>query len=384
MAVYNQTVLTPDPLYLQPKSYDARSDRKWYADIVSPGVLASGDFAVTVPGSPSGLTLNYAAGVAWVLGGNIADQGMYRQYVSAGGTIVCPAADATNPRIDTIILRIMDNAADASGFNEPRIEAVPGTPTAGATLANLNGKNPLTALGEASKSFVVLAYALVPNGAAAFTNTATNIKDARSRATLGGGGMLPTGARTTTSLWSGGPPVSPADGDVWIATAVDTGNLATTNGTRWTFQYNASSGSASKWEFIGGSELEIEGNANVVINTLTQVAATGWYYHAASMSYTTTRAGDYTIHGGVQIDQNGGAAGNGALTLFSDVTAPLANTRVDTGMPQSTNATGGMYTGGKINTIAASKVIGLAVAGSVPGTYKLVDSHVFIKPVRIT
>lgn len=185
MAVYNQSLLSPDPLYLQPKSYDARSDRKWFADIMGPGVLNAADFAITYSGGT--LVLNYAAGIAYVLGGNIADQGMYRQFVSAGSTVTCPAADPTNPRIDTIILRVMDNAADASGFNEARIECVPGTPTAGATLVNLNGKNPLTALGEASKSFTVLAYILVPAGATVLTNTATNVKDARTRSSVGGG-----------------------------------------------------------------------------------------------------------------------------------------------------------------------------------------------------
>lgn len=188
MAVYNQSLLSPDALYLQPKSYDARADRKWFGDILSQGILNATDYAITYSGGT--LVLNYAAGIAYIFGGNIADQGMYRQFISAGSTITCPAADGTNPRIDTIILRIMDTAADGSGFSESRIECVPGTATAGATLANLNGKNPLTSLGEASKSFIVLAYVLVPAGATVLTNTATNVRDARTRAVVGAGSAI--------------------------------------------------------------------------------------------------------------------------------------------------------------------------------------------------
>lgn len=246
MAVYNQTVLTPDPLYLQPKSYDARADRKWFSDIASPGVLSPIDYAVTVPGSPVGLTLNVAAGVAWILGGNIADQGLYRQYIAAATTVIAPAAHASLPRIDTVILRIMDTAADASGFSEPRIEVVPGTATSGATLANLNGKNPLTALGEASKSFIVLAYVLVPGAATVFTNTATNVLDGRTRARLGSGGL---GIKTTIGDIAFGPPASPNDGDIWVAVLYSAG-LAT--GVRWSFQYNALSTSTYKWENMSG------------------------------------------------------------------------------------------------------------------------------------
>src|SRR5438128_1699637 len=163
MAVYNQVILSPDPLYLQDKSYDARADRKPFADIFSSGIVGSGDFAVTYSGG--GLTLNIAAGSAWVRGGNISSQGAYRQYIAAQVQVSCPAANASNPRIDSVILRVMDNAADASTYSQARVEIVPGTATAGATLTNLNGKANLATLGEASESYLLLAYVLVPAGA---------------------------------------------------------------------------------------------------------------------------------------------------------------------------------------------------------------------------
>src|SRR5580765_1939123 len=126
---YVQQILSPDPLYLQPKSYDARADRKWFGDIISAGVVGSGDYAVTaVSGN---MVITVAAGVAYILGQNIADQGMYRQYVPSASTLTVTNNASGNPRIDTVILRALDTAADSSTFSECRIEIVPGTPTSG-------------------------------------------------------------------------------------------------------------------------------------------------------------------------------------------------------------------------------------------------------------
>lgn len=182
---YNGVDLSIDPLYLQTKSYDAKSDRKWFADIASPGIVGVNDYNVTYQGTLLNLTV--AAGVAWVKGGNVADQGMYRQYTSASVQVTCPAANGSNPRIDTVILRVFDNAADASALNKARIDVVPGTATPGANLTNLSGKDPLTSLTDASLSFIVLAYILVPTGATSLTSTAVNVKDARTRASIGSG-----------------------------------------------------------------------------------------------------------------------------------------------------------------------------------------------------
>jgi hypothetical protein len=185
MAVYPQSVLSPDPLWLQSKSYDARSLRKPFSDILSPGVEDAASFAVTIN---SGLQLSIAAGTAYVLGQNVTDQGLYRQYTTAAVLVTANAHHATLPRIDQVILRIMDNAHDGSTFNEARIEIVPGTATAGATLDNRNGAANLTTLGEASKSVLLLADVLVPA-----TSGAVTVRDRRAQARLLVQGALPAG-----------------------------------------------------------------------------------------------------------------------------------------------------------------------------------------------
>lgn len=99
------------------------------------------------------------------------------------------------------------------------------------------------------------------------------------------------GPKITTSAISGGPPTSPTDGDIWIASAVDT------NGTRWTFQYNAGSSSAYKWEFIGGAPMtahyDYPGGVSLGVSTF--VTLTG-------CQVTIPRNGDYTLEGSCTLE----------------------------------------------------------------------------------
>lgn len=53
----------------------------------------------------------------------------------------------------------------------------------------------------------------------------------------------------TKPPYSSTPPASPANGDEWVFPADAAGTL-------WQFRYNASSGSAYKWEFVGGAPLQ--------------------------------------------------------------------------------------------------------------------------------
>lgn len=188
MPSYVQQILSPDPLYLQTKSYTAQADRKPFADFLNPGVVNFGDYAVTVV---SGMTLQIAAGAAWVAGQNISDQGYYRQYMSGAVQLACTAAHGTYPRLDQVILRVLDNAADGSGVEEARIEIVPGTPSAGATLDNRTGAANLTTLLETSKSLLLLSDVLVPAQASSLVSG--NLRDKRPFLSVKGSAALPVG-----------------------------------------------------------------------------------------------------------------------------------------------------------------------------------------------
>lgn len=283
MPSYTQSILSPDALYLQPKSYDARSDRKWFSDILTKGVVGQGDFLVTWT---SGLNISIAGGVAYILGANIADQGMYRQYVASATPISVPVNTNANPRVDQVILRILDAAADANAGNlyESRIEVVPGTPTAAATLANRSGVADLTTLLEASKSVILLADLLVPGSSGNLSAGA--IGDRRLFASVKGAGQYITVAEFAQII-------APTDGqEVYII-------VDATNGVIWHFRYNAGSGSSFKWEFLGGPALmAVIEQAEGTYETTTS----GTYVDLTTVgpSVTVPRAGDYFIHFGAQ------------------------------------------------------------------------------------
>jgi hypothetical protein len=130
----------------------------------------------------------------------------------------------------------------------------------------------------ANAAQVVTRPAAIASGEVPVYNGTTFVRSSSVRIN-NGGQSLPI---ITTSALSGGPPGSPNDADVWVATGVDGA------GARWAFQYNAGSGSSSKWEFIGGSPL----TANIATDEST--GSTGWLDLAtAGPKVTITRAGDY-------------------------------------------------------------------------------------------
>jgi hypothetical protein len=92
-------------------------------------------------------------------------------------------------------------------------------------------------------------------------------------------------------------PTSPADGQEFVYTA------DATNGVEWRLKYNASSASAHKWEFIGGTPL------SQFIITQELVAQTGWTNPATpGPTVTPPIAGDYMVRLGIGFTQGGNTA----------------------------------------------------------------------------
>ena len=92
--------------------------------------------------------------------------------------------------------------------------------------------------------------------------------------------------KITSGAMSAGPPTSPSDGDIWIATAVG-------SGVAWQFRYNAGSASIYKWEFIGGPPLVSQDTAR----TGRQVGSnSAWLAIPGIGNLVTVRAGDYVFH----------------------------------------------------------------------------------------
>jgi hypothetical protein len=144
---------------------------------IQEGVVNSGDLKVTA--AVAGLQrVDIAAGAAFVKGdsgtpGTGLTQGLY--YVvndaSVANAVTLTASNGSNPRLDQIIMRVLDTSDLGSASDTAVFEVVTGTATAGATLDNRTGAAALP------NDAIRLADVLVPAGSTA--TSAGNIRDRR-------------------------------------------------------------------------------------------------------------------------------------------------------------------------------------------------------------
>lgn len=209
------TNLANAPVSLQAGNYSAVDLRRMVTTMLGEGIVGANDFAVTQRAAGANMSVDVAAGQAYVKGDTITDQGHYFVRSSAVVNVPVTASDATNPRIDRVVLEIKDDAHDSSGLNIGRIRTIDGTPTAGATLTNLNGA------AAVPNSCLLLSNHLVPAGAT--TVTTANMQDRRYGVPIPG--KLMGAAVNGSSPNNGGGNVSNATntGTVGFATVIGDG-----------------------------------------------------------------------------------------------------------------------------------------------------------------
>lgn len=144
--------------YDQKLGVTAKTDRQ-ILEGVAPGIgiISPGDLKCT---AGSGVTTAIAAGRCNIRGSTNVDQGIYTLWNTAATTVTHTAADATNPRIDSIYAKVIDSTEAGGATDAGQIVLVSGTATSGATLDNRTGA------GSPPASSTLLADVLVPNGAA--------------------------------------------------------------------------------------------------------------------------------------------------------------------------------------------------------------------------
>lgn len=138
---------------------------------VQAGVIAAGDFKVTAAAA-GGQRVDVAAGNAFV-NAAVLNGGLYlvNNDASIANAVTFDASDATNPRIDQVILRVRDLNDLGDTSNGATLEVLKGTATAGATLDNRTGA--VATLTNAIR----IADVLIP--AASTAVSAANIRDRR-------------------------------------------------------------------------------------------------------------------------------------------------------------------------------------------------------------
>jgi hypothetical protein len=145
------------------------------------GVVAAGDLAVAQRGAGANMSVDIAAGEAYVLGESVTNQGLYYVYNDAVYNLTgFTAAHATLPRIDRVAIRVRD-AFHGDAANDEAAVILTGTATSGATLANLTGAAAVPA------NHMLLANVLIP--ATSTTITTANI-DTTVRARSGPAGTV--------------------------------------------------------------------------------------------------------------------------------------------------------------------------------------------------
>lgn len=148
--------------------------RKLLLDIgggLQEGVVGAGDLKVSQRGAGANMSVDVAAGFAWVQIDTGTNNGLAHVSSDAVANVVVTASNATNPRIDQIIVRYNDTSIPTGSGNTPTPEVLTGTPTGGATLDNRTGAAALP------NDCLRIADILVP--ATSTTVTTANIRDRR-------------------------------------------------------------------------------------------------------------------------------------------------------------------------------------------------------------
>lgn len=142
------------------------------------GVVNVNDFAVTRRSTGANMSVDVAAGYAWIRGTENANQGAYHVYNDATVNLSVATADATNPRVDLVIIRVQD-AFYSGATRTASVAIVTGTPAANPADPTLPANS------------LVLARIYVPANAAQVINvteTTANsaiINDLRTRVASG-------------------------------------------------------------------------------------------------------------------------------------------------------------------------------------------------------
>lgn len=172
-------------------------------------------------------------------------------------------------------------------------------------------------------------------------------------------------------------PVSPADGDICFYQA------DAANGVIWMFRYNANSGSALKWEYIGGGPLTAE---VLTASTRANVAYGDPTAGTVGPSITLPLQGDYEITGSAksEITATGVAAIVAAIKLGAAATSDneiVSIINADSSAGAETKSEYGQRTIRR-NGFAASDVVKMEYKASA-GTGQWSIRNLSVRPIRV-
>jgi len=160
--------LRTPPSWLQNGSHPAENDRLTTQTIwKSSGIINSTDLAVT-QNSPAGMSVLVASGWAAILGTTQSNMGTYMAYNDATTTLTVSTANASNPRIDIVVVTVND-AYYTGSLNNVTFQVIAGTPASSPVAPSTPANS--------------LLLATIAVGAGVTSIVTANITDNRVRAT---------------------------------------------------------------------------------------------------------------------------------------------------------------------------------------------------------
>jgi len=124
--------LRTPPSWLQQGSHPAENDRLGQQALFSTsGICTTGSLLVEAQSSPN-MSVKVAAGWAAIVGDYTTNMGVYLSYNDASTNLTVTSADATNPRIDRVVLTVSD-AYYTGLLNQVAFQVIAGTPAGSPT-----------------------------------------------------------------------------------------------------------------------------------------------------------------------------------------------------------------------------------------------------------
>lgn len=236
------------------------------------GVGTTSDLAVSANATPN-MTVNVAAGGAFIRGTISSNQGAYHLWNDATVSLAIDAADATNPRRDLVIAQVRDSNYSGSD-DDARLVVVTGTPAAVPTDPSLSSY----------PNALVLARVTVAANDTAIG--AGDITDLRTLANVRR--KLPI--VTSTTARDQFLPSPTAGQGIYLDTGDATEGIQFHNGTSWRLPWNMPWGVVGRGTTTSSSSLTTTANPNTVSWSGLSVDFTG----VANRVYRTTLFGCVT------------------------------------------------------------------------------------------
>lgn len=249
--------LRTPPSWLQNGSHPAENDRLSMQSIIATtGTIGTTSLAVTQASTP-GMAVQMAAGWGAIVGNFTTNMGVYQFYNDAATQVSVTAADATNPRIDRVVVTVNDSYYSGS-TNNVTFTVVAGTPSASPAA-------PATPTNSLS-----LATIAVAANATSIVNA--NITDTRTTITTN----LPVGDLTEVT---GGTGITVTSGTGPIPSVAIDGTVATLTGSQ-TLTNKTLTAPVISDAIIKGFEEDVNVVASAATGTINFEVSTAsvWYY----------------------------------------------------------------------------------------------------------